>query len=112
MFLITVAFGASSSHAVTPGGHDGDQKQQENYAKESFHPNSLLFKNRRFSPIGLGFKVFFGLRLLSVFSGQFNQFFTFFPNFRGKGLFAGFRRLTEKFIYICFGNGIDPTPEK
>ena len=59
MFLITVAFGASSSHAVTPGGHDGDQKQQENYAKESFHPNSLLFKNRRFSPIGLGSKVFF-----------------------------------------------------
>ena len=87
MFLITMTFGASSSHAVTPGGHDGGQKQQKNYAKESFHPNSLLFKNRRFSPIGLGFKVFFGLRLLSVFSGQFNQFFTFFPDFRGKGLF-------------------------
>ena len=87
MFLITMTFGASSSHAVTPGGHDGGQKQQKNYAKESFHPNSLLFKNRRFSPIGLGSKVFFGLRLLSVFSGQFNQFFTFFPDFRGKGLF-------------------------
>ena len=84
MFLITVAFGASSSHAVTPGGHDGGQKQQENYAKESFHPNSLLFKNRRFSPIGLGSKVFFWtMPFINIFRTIQSVFYVF-PRFPRK----------------------------
>jgi len=55
IFFSTYTTGAISSGAVTPGGHHGSHKQQQNYASESFHPNSLLFK---ISPFGFGAKVF------------------------------------------------------
>ena len=74
-----MAFGACSSGAVTPGGYDGGQKQQENYAKESFHPNSLLFKNRRFSPIRLGFKVFLDYAFYQYFQDNSISFLRFSP---------------------------------
>ena len=79
MCLITYAMGAISSGAVTPGGHDRSQKQQQNYASESFHPNSLLFKNRRFSLFGLGAKVFFDYAFYQYFQNNSISFLRFPP---------------------------------
>jgi hypothetical protein len=69
--------GAISSGAVTPGGHHGSHKQQQqNYASESFHPNSLLFK---ISPIGLGVKVFFDYAFYQYFQDNSISFLRVSP---------------------------------